>query len=593
MKMVKKNSYIYTAGLVAVFSFLISLKVFAASSVEVIGPTFSPQAVTAPLTTLNYQFTLKSSEAAIRTECKDNSPSAAISWTIGLLSALRPDMPNGIPVAGIGAGGSGPPGAIKASDFISTSNKTISGKFDEQAGADSSKSYLLSVYCGASAGGKRITQSQVVTLPVSGQSAGLVTIKFDATPKTLAPGTSGTFNFDITLNGKSTDIQKKCSGSQVIWRIYKFPAKFPDNFLDPTYQVPGGSGGVPFSNFNGQEQRIQFPLNNITSPGGGDFVFKTRVSCENGNELTKSEPVTVVSGGNTGGSGCGTPGQPACKPGETREYSFEITNPLKGGASDFSSLVKIIAQWIFNLAIPIAVAMIVYAGILFLTSGGDTSKVTKARQVLTYAVIGLAIILIGSGFVTLIQSILELGGTGQTQGPSEPGARYGPNLCNNGVCTNGVVGPCRNNSDCVEAPSAGAVGNKCSRDRNCSSGLKCKDTICQRATGNLVNEPCNSGSNCDIGLSCDKSGDAIQVIDGQTLGSCFKTSAGGGRIGDVCQKDKDCISGLKCNQICQRKDGNLNGEICLKTSNPSNCQSKACHTIGTEITGDCVEYKGT
>ncbi|MEK7121660.1 MAG: pilin [Patescibacteria group bacterium] len=103
---------------------------------------------------------------------------------------------------------------------------------------------------------------------------------------------------------------------------------------------------------------------------------------------------------------CGTSGG---TPGTTQKYSFEITNPLKGGASDFTSLVKIIAQWIFNLAIPIAVAMIVYAGILFLTAAGEPAKVTKAKDVLKYAVIGLAIILIGSGFVTLIQSILELG----------------------------------------------------------------------------------------------------------------------------------------------------------------------------------------
>lgn len=255
--------------------------------------------------------------------------------------------------------------------------------------------------------------------------------------------------------------------------------------------------------------------------------------------------------------------------GGTQTYSFNITNPLKGGADDFSELVKIIAQWIFNLAIPIAVAMIVYAGILFLISAGDTSKVTKARQVLTYAVVGLAIILIGSGFVTLIQSILELGGTGQTQGPSGPA--LGPGS-----------GP---------ISGVGAIGNKCSRDRDCNqtANLKCKNTICQRPTGNLVGEPCNGGASCDIGLACDQTSGSQQVIDGQTLGTCFETSAGEGRIGNVCQKDNDCISGLKCNQICQRKGGNLNDEACLKTSNPSNCKSTACSTIGTAVEGVCVD----
>lgn len=276
-----------------------------------------------------------------------------------------------------------------------------------------------------------------------------------------------------------------------------------------------------------------------------------------------------------------------CKPGSNQNYFFEIINPLKGGASDFTSLVKIIAQWIFNLAIPIAVAMIVYAGILFLTAAGEPAKVTKAREVLMYAVIGLAIILIGSGFVTLIQSILELGGTGQPtqQGPGVP---LGPNLCNNGVCANGTVGPCQSDSDCVQAPSVGAVGNKCSKNSDCFTGLACKNTICQRATGNFAGEACVGPTNCDVGLTCDKSDSGIQVIDGQNLGTCVDSGAPGGQIGEVCQKDSECISGLKCNQICQRKDGNLNDEACLSTSNPSNCKSTACSTLGTATEGVCV-----
>jgi len=276
-------------------------------------------------------------------------------------------------------------------------------------------------------------------------------------------------------------------------------------------------------------------------------------------------------GGDDGTGGCGTPGQPACQPGETQTYSFSIPNPLKGGASDLASLVKVIAQWIFDLAVPIAVVMIVYAGVLFLTAQGNEQKVTKAKDVLKWAVVGLAIILIGSGFVTLIQSVLELGTPSSSSGqPTLP-------------TTDGTSGT---------TTTVGAVGNKCSQDRDCFSGLKCKNTICQRTTGNLIGEPCNGGTNCDVGLAC--GGEESIIIDGQTLlGTCFQTSATGGRIGDTCQRDSECISELKCNQICQRKDGNLNGEACLKTSSPSNCKSKACHTIGTEPKGDCVPYSGT
>jgi len=250
-----------------------------------------------------------------------------------------------------------------------------------------------------------------------------------------------------------------------------------------------------------------------------------------------------------------------CKPGQTQTYPFSIENPLKGGANDFTGLVKIIAQWLFNLAIPIAVAMIVYSGILFLTAQGEPAKVTKAKEVLKYAVIGLAIILIGS--------ILELGS-------SSPASNSGqPTLPTNNTGGNTAL--------------LGAVGGKCTGDRDCFTGLKCQDTICKRGTGNLINEPCNSARNCDVGSICDKSDLGLQVIDGQTLGTCLlDNNVTGGRIGDVCERDSNCISGLKCNKICQRRDGNLIGEPCVNTAPGGNCNSQACSTFGSNVVGTCV-----
>lgn len=41
----------------------------------------------------------------------------------------------------------------------------------------------------------------------------------------------------------------------------------------------------------------------------------------------------------------------------------------------------------------VAVFLIVYAGIMFVTSGGDQKKVQSARQIITYALVGLVIVL--------------------------------------------------------------------------------------------------------------------------------------------------------------------------------------------------------
>jgi hypothetical protein len=86
--------------------------------------------------------------------------------------------------------------------------------------------------------------------------------------------------------------------------------------------------------------------------------------------------------------------------------TFNLTNPI--GITSFQDLIGIIGTWIFNLAIPVAIIIIIYAGIMMLTAGPNPANFKKGKDALKYAVIGLAIVLIGKGFVSLIQSILNL-----------------------------------------------------------------------------------------------------------------------------------------------------------------------------------------
>ncbi len=68
----------------------------------------------------------------------------------------------------------------------------------------------------------------------------------------------------------------------------------------------------------------------------------------------------------------------------------------------------------FNLAIPVATLLFIVAGVFFLTSGGDESRVTKARTIFTNTVIGLIIIfaswlLIDTLFKTLANGTTAIG----------------------------------------------------------------------------------------------------------------------------------------------------------------------------------------
>ncbi|HEY4506800.1 MAG TPA: pilin [Candidatus Paceibacterota bacterium] len=97
---------------------------------------------------------------------------------------------------------------------------------------------------------------------------------------------------------------------------------------------------------------------------------------------------------------------PSVDPNAGATQSFELPNPI--GITTFEDLVNILGRWIFNISIPIAVAVIIWAGVLMLTAGAEPKRFQEGLKALRYAVIGLAIVLIGKGFVSLIQSILSL-----------------------------------------------------------------------------------------------------------------------------------------------------------------------------------------
>ncbi|MBI2676599.1 MAG: hypothetical protein HYX21_01420 [Candidatus Yanofskybacteria bacterium] len=89
-------------------------------------------------------------------------------------------------------------------------------------------------------------------------------------------------------------------------------------------------------------------------------------------------------------------------------FKFKIDNPLAGKADNIIDLLAILANFIFQLGVPVAVIIIIYSGILYLVSADRPAVVQKATNGLKYAAIGLAVLLIGKGFVSLVQSILSV-----------------------------------------------------------------------------------------------------------------------------------------------------------------------------------------
>jgi len=85
--------------------------------------------------------------------------------------------------------------------------------------------------------------------------------------------------------------------------------------------------------------------------------------------------------------------------------SLSITSPLE--ATTFADFVGEIASYIRDIALVISVIMFLWSGFLFLTSQGNEEKVTKAKKALTWAIIGLAICIIGEGFRFILEQLFK------------------------------------------------------------------------------------------------------------------------------------------------------------------------------------------
>lgn len=73
---------------------------------------------------------------------------------------------------------------------------------------------------------------------------------------------------------------------------------------------------------------------------------------------------------------------------------------------EVEDILSNIIRWLFGFLLVVVVLMVLIAGYMFVTAGGNPEQVTKARNWLMYALIGLAIAVLGRGLVTLVLTII-------------------------------------------------------------------------------------------------------------------------------------------------------------------------------------------
>ena len=79
------------------------------------------------------------------------------------------------------------------------------------------------------------------------------------------------------------------------------------------------------------------------------------------------------------------------------------------GVDDLWAFLNGVFTILYSLFFALAAFFILFAGFIYLTSGGDEEKITKAKNVLIYSIIAIVIAVISLGLVNVIESFVTEG----------------------------------------------------------------------------------------------------------------------------------------------------------------------------------------
>ncbi len=94
-------------------------------------------------------------------------------------------------------------------------------------------------------------------------------------------------------------------------------------------------------------------------------------------------------------------------------FAQKLDDPIGlSGNNPIPQFITRISGYVFAIAGPLAILMGIWAAVLFITAAGDPGKVKQGKATLTWAVIGLAVVLLANSMVNIVQT--KIGETGNT-----------------------------------------------------------------------------------------------------------------------------------------------------------------------------------
>lgn len=85
----------------------------------------------------------------------------------------------------------------------------------------------------------------------------------------------------------------------------------------------------------------------------------------------------------------------------------QVPGPIITNPTQISDLIQRILNWVGGIVLVIALIMLLYAAILYLTAGTSEAIHTKAKSALIYAIVGIVIAVLAFSIQPFIETVLR------------------------------------------------------------------------------------------------------------------------------------------------------------------------------------------
>jgi len=84
-------------------------------------------------------------------------------------------------------------------------------------------------------------------------------------------------------------------------------------------------------------------------------------------------------------------------------FAVQFVSPW--GSITFDEMLTRVLSWLWPFSLAIGVLMLIVGGYYLVLSGGNPEKATTGRKVITYALVGVAIVTVAKGIVVILETI--------------------------------------------------------------------------------------------------------------------------------------------------------------------------------------------